>query len=176
MQAFNTLFYHRQLKRSVDSIIHYDKYFYPLDAIQHWNRIYGRKGFLQYQVVVPFADGEAIMADLLDRIARRGIASLLTVLKTFGAQNEGLLSFPIAGYTLALDIPLSDLSIVPFMRQLNKTIVEANGRIYLAKDAILEQEDFASMYPRLEKFKEIKRYYDPEHRFRSSQSDRLGIT
>ena len=176
MQTFNTLFYHRQLKRSVDAIIHYDKYFYPLDAIQHWNRIYGRKGFLQYQVVVPFTDGEAIMADLLARIARRGIASLLTVLKTFGAQNEGLLSFPIAGYTLALDIPLSDSSIVPFMRQLNKTIVEVNGRIYLAKDAILEQEDFAAMYPRLERFKEIKRRYDPEHRFRSCQSDRLGIT
>ena len=176
MRAFNTAFYHRQLRRSAEATIHYDPYFYPLDAIHRWNRIYGRKGFLQYQVVVPFADGEEIMAEVLGRIVRRGIASLLTVLKTLGPQNEGLLSFPMAGYTLTLDIPLRDESVVPFLRELNKTIVQAKGRVYLAKDAILEREDFAAMYPQLGKFREVKRRYDPEHCFRSRQSDRLGIT
>ena len=176
MGAFNTLFYHRQLRHSADSTIHYNPFFYPLDAIQRWNRIYGRKGFLQYQIVVPFADGKEIMADVLARIAHRGIASLLTVLKTLGPANEGLLSFPMDGYTLTLDIPLRDDGIVPFLRELNKTIVDAKGRVYLAKDAILEKEDFAAMYPKLEQFKRIKRLYDPEHRFRSRQSDRLGIT
>lgn len=176
MRTFNTLYYHRQLRHTADALIHYNPYFYPLDAIHHWNRIYGRAGFLQYQVVVPFADGEEVMADLLGRIAQRGIASLLTVLKTFGPANEGLLSFPIPGYTLALDIPLSDGGVVPFLRQLNKIIVRAGGRVYLAKDAILEREDFEAMYPQLAQFKEVKRRYDPEHRFRSCLSDRLGIT
>jgi len=125
---------------------------------------------------VPYRDGEAIMADLLSRIAARGIPSLLTVLKSFGPQSEGLLSFPTAGYTLALDIPLRDGSLIPFLRELNKTVVQAQGRVYLAKDAILESEDFAAMYPHLDQFKAVKRKYDPQHRFRSRLSDRLGIT
>ncbi len=176
MGLFNRAFYHRQLRRERAGLVHYDPYFYPLDAIHRWNRIYGRKGFLQYQVVVPYRDGEAIMADLLRRIAARGIPSLLTVLKSFGPQSEGLLSFPTAGYTLALDIPLRDGSLIPFLRELNKTVVQAQGRVYLAKDAILESEDFAAMYPHLDQFKAVKRKYDPQHRFRSRLSDRLGIT
>ena len=116
------------------------------------------------------------MADLLSRIATRGIPSLLTVLKSLGPQNKGLLSFPTAGYTLALDIPLRDESLVPFLRELNKTVVQAQGRVYLAKDAILESEDFAAMYPQLDEFNAVKRKYDPQHRFRSCLSDRLGIT
>ena len=176
MGLFNCVFYHRQLQHERAGLVHYDPYFYPLDAIHRWNRIYGRKGFLQYQVVVPYRDGEAIMADLLSRIAARGIPSLLTVLKSFGPQSEGLLSFPTAGYTLALDIPLRDRSLIPFLRELNKTVVQAQGRVYLAKDAILESEDFAAMYPHLDQFKAVKRKYDPQHRFRSRLSDRLGIT
>lgn len=176
MGAFNTLFYHRQLRRSSDRLVHYNPYFYPLDAIHRWNRIYGRRGFLQYQIVVPYQDGEEIMTELLGRIASRGIPSLLTVLKSFGPPSNGLLSFPMAGYTLALDIPLRDEGLIPFLRELNKTIVQAKGRVYLAKDAILEREDFAAMYPQLEAFKAVKRKYDPQHRFRSRLSDRLGIT
>ena len=176
MRAFNTLYYHRQWSHSSTATIHYNPYFYPLDMIHRWNRIYGRKGFLQYQIVVPFADGEEIMADVLGRIVHHGIPSLLTVLKTLGPANEGLLSFPIAGHTLALDIPFRKTDIISFLRELNKSIVDAKGRVYLAKDAILEKEDFAAMYPKLEEFKRVKRLYDPEHRFRSRQSDRLGIT
>lgn len=176
MQAFNTLYYHRQLSRQRDAVIHYNPYFYPLDSIQHWNRIYGRRGFLQYQFVVPFAGGREIMADLLTRIARRGTASFLAVLKTLGTQSEGLLSFPMPGYTLALDIPLHDAGIIPFLQEINKEIVRAKGRIYLAKDAILDREDFEAMYPRLDEFKRIKREADPQNHFRSLQSDRLGLT
>ena len=176
MGLFNRAFYHQQFRRERASLVHYNSYFYPLDAIHRWNRIYGRKGFLQYQVVIPYRDGEAVMADLLSRIATRGIPSLLTVLKSLGPQNKGLLSFPTAGYTLALDIPLRDESLVPFLRELNKTVVQAQGRVYLAKDAILESEDFAAMYPQLDEFNAVKRKYDPQHRFRSCLSDRLGIT
>ena len=176
LKVFNSLYYHRQVRHETDALVHYDPYFYPLDAVRGWNRLYGRRGFLQYQIAVPYADGAEVIADLLGRIAREGVASPLAVLKTFGPPSEGLLSFPIAGYTLALDIPLRDSGTIPFLRELNKTIVEAKGRVYLAKDAILEREDFAAMYPQLRQFKAVKRKYDPECRFRSCLSDRLGIT
>lgn len=176
LKAFNALYYHRPVRRAADALIHYDPYFYPLDALRGWNRLYGRRGFLQYQIAVPHADGAEVIADLLGRIARQGVASPLAVLKTFGPPSAGLLSFPLAGYTLALDIPLRDAGTIPFLRALNKILVESQGRVYLAKDAILEREDFAAMYPQLEQFKAVKRKYDPEHRFRSCLSDRLGIT
>ena len=176
LKAFNALYYHRQVRRATNALVHYDPYFYLLDAVCGWNRLYGRRGFLQYQVAVPYADGAEVIADLLGRIAHQGMASPLAVLKTFGPPSEGLLSFPLAGYTLALDIPLRDGGTISFLRALNKIIVEAKGRVYLAKDAILQREDFAAMYPQLEQFKAVKRKYDPEHCFRSCLSDRLGIT
>ena len=176
LKAFNALYYHRQVRRATDALVHYDPYFYPLDAVRGWNRLYGRRGFLQYQVAVPYPDGAEVIADLLGRIARQGMASFLAVFKSFGPPSDGLLSFPLAGHTLSLDIPLRDAGTIPFLRALNKTVVEAKGRVYLAKDAILEKEDFAAMYPQLEQFKAVKRKYDPEHRFRSCLSDRLGIT
>ncbi len=176
LKAFNALYYHRQVRRATDALIHYDPYFYPLDAVRGWNRLYGRRGFLQYQVAVPYPDSAEMIADLLGRIARQGMASPLAVFKSFGPPSDGLLSFPLAGHTLSLDIPLRDAGTIPFLRALNKTVVEAKGRVYLAKDAILEKEDFAAMYPQLEQFKAVKRKYDPEHRFRSCLSDRLGIT
>lgn len=176
LKAFNALYYHRQVRRATDALVHYDPYFYPLDAVRGWNRLYGRRGFLQYQVAVPYADGAEVIADLLGRIARQGMASPLAVFKFFGPPSNGLLSFPLKGHTLSLDIPLRDAGTIPFLRALNKTVVEAKGRVYLAKDAILEKEDFAAMYPQLEQFKAVKRKYDPEHRFRSCLSDRLGVT
>ena len=174
VKVFNALYYHRPARRT--TLIHYDPYFYPLDVLGHWNRLYGRRGFLQYQIAVPYADGAEVLADVLGRIARQGLASPLAVLKTFGPPSGGLLSFPIEGYTLALDVPLRDSGTIPFLRALNKLVVAAQGRVYLAKDAILEREDFAAMYPQLESFKAVKREYDPDCRFRSCLSDRLGIT
>lgn len=176
MRAFNTLYYHRQWRRESRQVVHYDPFFYPLDAVGRWNRIYGRAGFLQYQFVVPQAGGEEAVAEILGRIAARGAASFLAVLKALGQADEGLLGFPMAGYTLALDIPLREPGIVGFLRELNRTVREAGGRIYLAKDAVLEREDFEAMYPGLPEFRRIKRAFDPEGRFRSLQSDRLGLT
>ena len=175
MKTFNALYYHRQWRPRTRTVVHYDPYFYPLDAIGHWNRIYGRRGFLQYQFAIPFKDGLEVMTEILERIVAQDAGSFLAVLKTFGPQ-EGLLSFPLPGYTLALDFPLRDGRIVPFLHALNKVVRQAGGRIYLAKDAILERQDFEAMYPELEEFKRIKRHYDPDNRFRSHQSERLGIT
>ena len=175
MRSFNTLYYHRQLRRSSESTVHYDPFFYPLDTIGRWNKIYGRRGFLQYQFAIPFANGLHVMEEILQRIAARGSGSFLAVLKAFGPQ-EGLLSFPIPGYTLALDFPLRDHSIISFLHDLNKIVLRTGGRVYLAKDAILKREDFETMYPKLEEFKKIKRLYDPQNHFRSQQSERLGIS
>jgi FAD/FMN-containing dehydrogenase len=175
VRAFNALYYHRQWRCQTDALVHYDPYFYPLDAIHHWNRVYGRRGFLQYQFAVPFQDGQEIIQEILSRIAARGMASFLAVLKTFGPQ-EGLLSFPMPGYTLALDIPLREGSTIAFLRPLNQLIARAGGRVYLAKDAILERQDFEMMYPKLDEFRRIKQQCDPDKRFRSHQSDRLGLT
>ena len=176
VKAFNALYYHRQLRRTRDLVLHYDPFFYPLDALAHWNRIYGRRGFLQYQIAIPFADGVDVMRDILERLAAQGAASFLAVLKTFGPPQEGLLSFPLPGYTLALDLPLRGPGLIPFLRGLDRIVLAAGGRIYLAKDAIVERDVFAAMYPRLEEFKVVKRRYDPEGVFRSHQSDRLGLT
>ncbi|MCC7264622.1 MAG: FAD-binding oxidoreductase [Candidatus Latescibacteria bacterium] len=173
--AFNTLFYRRQLRRDQERRVHYDPFFYPLDALSDWNRIYGRGGFLQYQFAIPFAGGLDLMREILGRIAASGAGSFLAVLKTFGPEEEGLLSFPLPGYTLALDFPLQGGRIIPFLQELTKLVTRAGGRIYLAKDAILEESDFAAMYPRLEEFLRIKRHYDPHNQFRSCQSDRLGL-
>lgn len=176
MRLFNALVYHRQLRRQREAIVHYDPYFYPLDFLSHWNRIYGKRGFLQYQFAVPFDTGRSLMGDILQRIAQRGVASFLTVLKTLGAESGGLLSFPLPGYTLALDIPLRDPNIVAFLHEITEDVVRAGGRIYLAKDAMIRRTDFEAMYPRLDEFKRIKRACDPRNKFRSLQSDRLGIT
>ena len=176
MRLFNTLVYHRQIRQQRDATVHYDPYFYPLDFVRHWNRIYGKRGFLQYQFAVPFDGGRTLMGDILERIAQRGVASFLTVLKTLGQESGGLLSFPIPGYTLALDIPLRDPSVISFLQDITRLVVRAGGRIYLAKDAILQRADFEAMYPRLAEFKRIKRACDPHNRFRSLQSERLGLT
>lgn len=173
--AFNTLFYRRQWRRDQQRRVHYDPFFYPLDVLSNWNRIYGRGGFLQYQFAIPFAGGLELMREILGRIAACGAASFLAVLKTFGPEEEGLLSFPLPGYTLALDFPLQGGRIIPFLTELTKLITPAGGRIYLAKDAILEEGDFVAMYPRLEEFRKIKQKYDPHNQFRSCQSDRLGL-
>jgi decaprenylphospho-beta-D-ribofuranose 2-oxidase len=176
MQAFNSLYYHRQWRRQTDARAHYEPFFYPLDAIANWNRVYGRRGFLQYQFVVPFAGGQELLHSILARVAARGTASFLAVLKTLGPQSQGLLSFPMPGFTLALDLPLSDSGLIDFLHGLNDEVATAGGRVYLAKDAMMSAADFSRMYPGLPQFKRVKAHYDPQALFRSHQSDRLGIT
>ena len=172
IRTFNRLYYHRNGNRS-KRLIHYDPFFYPLDTLGNWNRLYGRDGFLQYQFVVPAVGGRSAMEKILTSIASQGNASFLAVLKAFGP-GRGLLSFPLAGYTLALDFPLRSTT-VSFLRHLDEEVATAGGRVYLAKDAVLERNNFETMYPEIETFKGIKGKYDPKNRFRSAQSERLGI-
>jgi decaprenylphospho-beta-D-ribofuranose 2-oxidase len=174
MRLFNSAYYHRHIRRRRETIRHYDPYFYPLDVVGRWNRVYGRPGFLQYQFVVPFAGGADVLDEILERISRRGTGSFLAVLKSFG-KGRGFLSFPEPGYTLALDFPLTDRTIIAFLREITTLVRDAGGRVYLAKDAILKRDDFDVMYPDLSHFKRVKQRYDPENHFRSAQSERLGI-
>ncbi len=175
VRIFNRLYYLKHGSHRDQQFIHYDPFFYPLDSLGHWNRLYGRDGFVQYQFVVPEEGGRLVMEKIMAKIASQGNASFLAVLKTFGP-GRGLLSFPIEGYTLALDFPLRSGVTVPFLHRLDAEISAAGGRVYLAKDAVLQRHDFEAMYPQVDTFKAIKQKYDPTNLFRSAQSIRLGIS
>ncbi|MEM1042645.1 MAG: FAD-binding oxidoreductase [Bacteroidota bacterium] len=153
VRAFNALYYRQQLQRVVRRRTHYEPFFYPLDALGDWNRLYGRRGFYQYQCVVPHADGHAAIREILDRIARSGEASFLAVLKTFGdLASPGLLSFPRPGVTLALDFPNRGARTRLLFADLDALVREAGGRLYPAKDACMSGEDFRRFYPEWETF------------------------
>jgi FAD/FMN-containing dehydrogenase len=173
VKTFNTAYYavHRTSSRQWVS---FEKFFYPLDAINQWNRMYGKRGFVQYQIALPQASGRAGLRTILVRLSRSGRASFLAVLKRFGDAGPGLLSFPLRGYTLALDIPAAR-GLVPFLHELDRMTLDYGGRIYLAKDAVLRAGNFAAMYPKLESFRAIQRKLDPKRLFSSSLARRLMI-
>ncbi|MFN3167552.1 MAG: FAD-binding protein [Phycisphaeraceae bacterium] len=150
-------------------------YFYPLDAVQHWNRIYGRRGFVQYQPVFPQADGDKGVRALIGRLAKEKRSSFLAVLKQMGAHEVGPLGFPLKGLTLAVDLPRAP-GIDAFLGELDQLVLDHGGRVYLAKDASMSAETFEQMYPKLDEFKQVKQLLDPEGVLSSDQSRRLGIT
>ncbi len=171
-RVFNAVYYraHHDSKK----IVPYAPFFYPLDTILHWNRIYGRRGFQQYQVVIPFESGVGAMAEILRQIADSGRASFLAVLKTLGHESGGLLSFPRPGWTLALDMP-SASGLNEFLSSLDALVIKHHGRRYLAKDAGMTREHFEAMYPRVPEFRGIKARVDPEGKLSSSLGRRLGL-
>jgi decaprenylphospho-beta-D-ribofuranose 2-oxidase len=156
-------------------LAHYEKFFYPLDAVGEWNRGYGARGFTQYQFVIPLEDGLARMRAILERIARSGNLPFLNVLKKFGAEGEGHLSFPFEGYTFAIDFPVGP-GLAELLAELDEMVVDAGGRIYLGKDAFLREGMLERMYPRLDEWRAVKAKYDPDGVFRSALSDRVGLT
>jgi decaprenylphospho-beta-D-ribofuranose 2-oxidase len=153
---------------------HYDSFFYPLDVIGEWNRGYGRRGFIQYQFVVPFADGEKILRDLLTTIMSSGQLPFLNILKRMGAANEAPLSFPQAGYTFAIDFPIRD-GLVDLTRRLDAMVADVGGRIYLGKDSFLEAAMFRRMYLRLPEWLAVKHRWDPKALFSSDLGRRLEL-
>jgi len=146
LRAFNALYFHR--RRPQHEIGHYDSYFYPLDAIGDWNRIYGPRGFLQYQCLVPMADAQNSLAALLDEIRRSGSGSFLAVLKVFGDRRAaGILSFARAGATLALDFPNHGQTTLDLLERLDDVVCAAGGAVYPAKDARLKRARFERYFP-----------------------------
>lgn len=170
--AFNKLYYAAQ--RPGEALVPIDPYFWPLDAILDWNRIYGRGGFVQYQSVLPLDGSQAGFQRILAAIAAEGQASFLAVLKRMGPQSFGMLSFPMEGYTLALDFPAT-LRNLALLDRIDAITVDHGGRLYLAKDARASAATIAAGYPRLDEFRDVRRRYGVERRFSSLLSERLQL-
>jgi len=174
IKAFNSLYYHRIFSKTKTELVSFEPYFYPLDAIGNWNRLYGKAGFVQYQFVLPKAVGVKGLRQILEVIVKSGKGSFLAVLKAFGTANQNFLSFPIEGYTLALDFKMSEET-VQLMKLLDSMLVEMGGRIYLTKDALMTEASFKRTYPQWEQFEEVRAKYGAIGKFASSQSKRLGL-
>ncbi|MGQ9806559.1 MAG: FAD-binding protein [Chlorobiales bacterium] len=173
VSLFNTLYYNKNFNKQSQQRVPYRPYFYPLDAILHWNKMYGRRGFTQYQFVIP-KSAHAALGKILDEIATAKSASFLAVLKLFGKENENWLSFPKEGYTLALDFPIRS-GIFELLNRLDKLVLDAGGRLYLTKDATMNKAMFQVGYPNWQKFVELRKAIGADKVFSSLQSERLGL-
>ena len=173
VKVFNFLYY--GLAKDTVKIVDYENFFFPLDTIKHWNRIYGRRGFVQFQAYFPDATAEKGLQECLEAISRAGLASFLAVLKRSGKANEFPLSFLDKGYTLALDIPGDPQKLPSLMNELDSILSKYNGRIYFAKDAMVNPDLIATMYPKLEEFKRVKTLVDPKGVIQSRLSRRLHL-
>ena len=172
--AFNMLNYEKIRNRTTKHIVDLESFFYPLDAIQGWNRLYGKGGFTQYQFVLPYSAGYDGLEKILKLIAVSGIGSALSVLKLFGKENENYLSFPMEGFTLALDFKISR-NLMTLLDKLDRIVLEYGGRIYLTKDVRMSATVMEKGYPKLTQFREVRSKYQCENKFCSLQSNRLGL-
>jgi decaprenylphospho-beta-D-ribofuranose 2-oxidase len=170
----NAVWYRKAPRSRTSEIQAIGPFFHPLDGIRNWNRIYGPGGFRQYQYVVPFG-AEAAVRRSFELVSQARAPSFVTVLKRFGAGDEGLLSFPIAGWTLALDFPARTPGLAGLLGSLDRLVVEAGGRVYLAKDSRVPADVLAEMYPRMAEFRKLRAELDPAGILASDLSRRLGL-
>jgi decaprenylphospho-beta-D-ribofuranose 2-oxidase len=170
--AFNEVYY-RAAREGRGAIQGIGPFFHPLDIAKDWNRIYGPRGFLQYQFVVPFGEEDA-MRRAVEKLAASGTASFLAVLKRFGPGNSGLLSFPSPGWTLALDIPVTP-GLGRLLDEMDELVLAAGGRLYLAKDSRATAETIHRMYPRIDEWRAVREQVDPKGIFTSDQARRLSL-
>lgn len=173
VRQFNGWYYWRH--RDTEKLVDFDRFFYPLDGIRHWNRLYGRRGFTQYQALFPKQKSREGLVELLERVSESGQASFLAVLKSCGPASEGMLSFLYPGHTIALDLPNTGESLTSLIAELDEIVLRHDGRLYLAKDAFMNAETFAAMYPRADEFRETKRQLDPNNVFVTAQARRVGL-
>lgn len=174
LRAFNTAYYHRAPRRRRDEIQGLAGFFYPLDAVRDWNRLYGPRGLVQYQFVVPFG-AEATLRRIVERLGKTRTASFLAVLKRFGPGTPAPLSFPLPGWTLALDLPAALPGLGRLLTHLDAWVLAAGGRVYLAKDSRAAPETVHAMYPRLPELRAVRERVDPKGVLRSDLSRRLEL-
>ena len=174
IQSFNSVYYNKQIKKAVCSKVHYQSFFYPLDGIKNWNRMYGANGFTQYQFVIPKQDGKRGLTEILMAIAKSKQGSFLSVLKVFGKENKNLLSFPIEGYTLALDFKMND-KLFALLDRLDEIVEKYGGRLYLSKDVRMSESNFKAGYPRWKEFQMVRKKLGADKVYNSLQSKRIGL-
>lgn len=174
IRIFNTLYYARTKTGVSRQKVDVNSFFYPLDGIRNWNRIYGDVGFTQYQFILPKSKSFEGIKVILDKISKSSFGSFLSVLKLHGEGNDNYLSFPMEGYSLALDFKMQG-GLIDFLHELNEIVTRYDGRIYLAKDATMDRQTFEAGYPRLDKFRELRSSYNLDETLNSLQSERLGL-
>jgi decaprenylphospho-beta-D-ribofuranose 2-oxidase len=165
----------QRIQASATPLGHYEAFFYPLDKIAQWNRGYGKRGFTQYQFVIPLENGLMQMRKILTSILSSGDLPFLNVLKRLGKESGGILSFPYEGYTFATDLPIRQ-STAALLRSLDYMVLDAGGRIYLGKDSYLDAATFRSMYPTVDGWLQTKAQYDPHRIFTSNLGRRVGLS
>lgn len=175
MAGFNRLYYAIQKRKgSAPHAVHYRPFFYPLDRVRNWNRLYGGRGFLQYQCVIPESESFEAIKNLLELIAESRQGSFLSTLKQFGPEGEGWLSFPMKGMTLAMDMPVTDRSL-ELLPKLDQIVLEAGGRLYLAKDARMPVSLFNAGYPKADEFRALRERIGAQDKMNSLLSRRLDL-
>lgn len=174
VKAFNWLYYKKAPSGISKQRVSIDSFFYPLDAIYNWNRIYGKNGFTQYQFILPKEKSFEGLQEILQTIANSGKGSFLAVLKLYGKANENYLSFPIEGYSLALDFKI-EKGLFKLLNKLDEIVLEYGGRIYLTKDVRVSKATLEQSYPQIEKFRNLRKKYAMDKKFNSLQSKRVGI-
>lgn len=174
VKAFNWLYYGKSREGVSKQRVDIDTFFYPLDAIGHWNRIYGKKGFTQYQFILPKKTSYKGLKEILTAIEKSGKGSFLAVLKLYGKANQNYLSFPIEGYSLALDFKI-EKGLFELLDTLDEIVVKYEGRIYLTKDVRVSKETFEKGYPQIETFRQYRKEKNMDVKFQSLQSNRVGI-
>ena len=175
VRAFNELRFRRAPRCARGHVEALGAHMFPLDALDQWPRLYGRRGFVQYQLVVPPGQ-ERVLEQVIESLRRGGAPCFLAVLKDFGPSNGAPLSFPIEGWTLALDLPRAAAGLEASLARCDQLVAEAGGRVYLTKDARLSPDVVAAMYPRLEEWRAARERIDPDRLWRSDLSLRTGLT
>lgn len=174
VKIFNWLYYYKVTKKVSRGKTSIDSFFYPLDAIDHWNKIYGKNGFTQYQFILPLKTSYEGLQEILTAISKSGKGSFLAVLKLYGPANENYLSFPIEGYSLALDFKI-EKGLFEFLDKLDQIVLKYKGRIYLAKDVRVSRKVFEKGYPQIGRFRALRKKYKMDKKLQSLQSKRVGI-